>query len=85
MKKILLIALVALAFTGCQDIRQEFSHFNSSIRGINRTITLYGNDGKELRKWDFKGKVEDAGGTCRFLTNDGKAVTIAGTFVIEEK
>jgi len=85
MKKLILLGGMAIALTGCQDIRSGMSHMQSSLIGLNRTITLYGATGQVIRTWDIKGKIEDAGGTCRFLTDSGKAITVSGTFVIEEK
>ena len=69
---------------GCAGCRQQVSHMKSGVFGLSREITLYANDGSVIRTWKTKGSVEDQGGSFRFLV-DGKAITIAGTAVIEEK
>lgn len=87
MKKITIIAAMTaamLSFSGCGVIENEAKHLHSSFTGLDRIITLYANDGKIIRQWSTKAKVEDRGGTCFFIV-DGRAVTISGTFVIEEK
>ena len=84
-----LAVLVVLAISctlwntpGCQ---QQRSHLKSGCVGLHRTVTLYGNDGRILRTWDAPNmSVEDKGGSFRLMV-DGKAVTVSGTVVIEEK
>lgn len=66
---------------GCQN---QMKHIQSNWSGLNRRITVYGASGEPIRQWETKAKVEDKGGTCWFLDKDGKAVTVSGTFVIEE-
>ena len=77
---VILLSIVNMA--GCQNM---LKHVRSSTLGLNRQITLYDSSGKVIREWTTRAKVEDKGGTCWFLTAEGKAVTISGTFVIEEK
>ena len=77
-------AVLSLAISGCGDWAQTVSHTRSSLFGLDRTITLYANDGSAIRSWETKTQVEDQGGSFRFLA-DGKAITIAGTVIIEEK
>lgn len=66
---------------GCQN---QIKHATSDIFGLNRKITLYDANGGVIREWETKAKVEDQGGTCYFLTNEGKAVIVSGTFIVEE-
>ena len=80
---VIVAVLVGIAnLAGCQNL---WKHARSSAFGLNRQITLYDSSGKVIREWTTKAKVEDKGGTCWFLTAEGKSVTISGTFVIEEK
>jgi hypothetical protein len=75
--------LVTLMWTkGCQA---EYSHYKSKFVGLNRVVTLYAGDGKVIASWSGDLYVEDKGGTVRFVKPDGKAVTLSGTFVVEEK
>lgn len=85
MKKYLFALIMCLPFlTGCAGCRNGMKHMQSAWVGLERKVTLYGADGREIRTWRVKAQVEDAGGTCYFLTDNNKAVTVAGTFVIEE-
>jgi hypothetical protein len=67
---------------GCQMVRK---HMVSSMVGLERHISLYDASGKIIKEWDVKSKVEDQGGTCYFLDDKGKAVTVSGFFIIQEK
>jgi hypothetical protein len=85
MKK-LWMALMCLSMGGCTaSCQNSMKHMKSDFVGLNRSITVYGSDGTPIKSWETRAKVEDQGGTCWFLDKDGKAVTISGTFIIEEK
>lgn len=75
---------VLMFANGCAGCNNDLKHIKSQWVGLNRHITLFNNNGGIIREWDTRAKVEDNGGTCYFIV-DGKAVTIAGTFLIEEK
>jgi hypothetical protein len=82
----LFVSLVALSLTlaGCTERqRQDLSHWKSDLIGLKRTITLYSHDGKPIKKWNGRFKVEVHGGAARFIV-DGKAVIISGAYIIEE-
>jgi hypothetical protein len=81
---VVIVCLACLTLGGCGKLSQDVSHFKSKWIGLDRTITLYANDGKPIKKWDCRSQVEDNGGSFRFMSN-GKAVQISGTVVIEEK
>lgn len=81
---VMLLALLPIVSTGCAGCRNEWKHLESDMIGLDRTITLYGATGEPIREWRTQSKVEDRGGSCYFLI-DGKAIIVAGTFVIEEK
>lgn len=91
MKKLGLVAALLLALsgplllTGCAGCQQTFSHIKSNVVGLQRVITLYANDGSVIKTWTIKGTVEDRGGSFRFLTGEGKAITLSGTVTIEEQ
>lgn len=70
---------------GCSEFRNTMKHVESSFTGLSRKITLYAVDGKVIREWETTSKVEDQGGTVYFLDKNGKAITVSGTFVVEEK
>ncbi len=79
-----LLAAVLLAGGCTKGCQQRVSHLKSNLVGLDRTITLYAYDGSVIRVWDGRFQVEAAGGSARFI-HKGKAIYIAGTFVIEEK
>lgn len=80
----LAVLCVGLLCSGCGEFRNLTKHVHSSFTGLNRHITLYAADGKVIREWDTRAKTEDRGGTVWFVV-DGKAVTVSGTFVVEER
>jgi hypothetical protein len=82
-KMIFVLVILAVAFTSCAECDQMGSHMKSSFVGLQRHVILYANDGSIIRSWEVKGTVEDQGGSFRFLDN-GKAITISGTIIIEE-
>ena len=83
MKNIILCALLAISLTGCGWISHKAKHLKSGVIGLKRVITLYANSGLIIREWEGKYQVEVDGASARFIDN-GKAVTISGTFIIEE-
>lgn len=80
--KIALSILAALTFASC-SLANKVKHLQSSLIGLDRKITLYTSDGHVLREWKTRAQIEDRGGTVYFIC-DGKAVTVSGTFVVEE-
>ena len=87
MKKLVLILLAStfLIYGSCtQKQKQDLSHWKSDLIGLKRSITLYGENGKPIKTWEGRYKVETSGCTARFL-HEGKAIIISGTFVIEEQ
>jgi hypothetical protein len=79
-----LMLSLCLAMPGCNGCRNQFKHMQSEVVGLNRKVTLYGADGSVIREWKTTAKVEDRGGSCWFIGDDGKTVTVSGNFVIEE-
>jgi hypothetical protein len=65
------------------SVQQKISHATSEAIGLNRTITLYTNDGKPIKSWKGRVQVELEGGAARFIT-DHKTIIISGTYIIEE-
>jgi hypothetical protein len=88
MKKPLLILtlfLMTFLIASCTERqRQDYSHWKSDLIGLKRTITLYSVDGKPIKTWSGRYKVEVDSGVARFI-HDGKAIYISGTFIVEEE
>jgi hypothetical protein len=70
---------------GCAEYDKAVKHLESSSVGIERHIVLYASDGKVIREWTTKARIEDrVSGLLCFFDDKGK-VLISGTFVVEEK
>ncbi len=80
--KLSVAVIAAVALAGC-GVQNGMKHTASSIFGLNRQITLYSADGKIIKQWRTRAKIEDNGGSVWFIA-DGKAITVSGTFLIEE-
>ena len=87
MKRIMLLSVLMLATTGCacERIRKQFKHVESDYIGLKRKVTLYDGQGREIKSWTGRFKVEVDGGTPAFIDDDNKEVKIGGTFTIEEQ
>ena len=85
-RNILLAAISCIALLGLSgcNLRNTLKHTKSDIFGLDRKITLYSNTGTIIKEWRTRAKIEDHGGTVYFIA-DGKAVTISGTFIVEEQ
>jgi hypothetical protein len=79
------ILLTAPFIAGCAGCRNDMKHAWSGVAGLDRTITLYAADGSVIREWKTRAKVEDRGGTVWFLDANNNAVTVSGTFVVQEQ
>jgi hypothetical protein len=86
---VVVIAVLAIFFLGLYayfnlpSVQHRISHLESRTIGLDRTITLYSNDGKPIKSWKGRVQVELEGGAARFVTRH-KTVIISGTYVIEE-
>lgn len=88
--KIIFGLLLAVSFvsitiqSGCAGCANDLKQLHAVTTGLHKRITLYGSSGIPIRSWETTTATQDKGGTCFFLSKDGKAVTISGSFVIEE-
>ncbi len=80
----ILLLLSITQIVGCAGCSNGWKHLQSTVTGLKRKISLYNANGETIRVWETKAKVEDQGGTCYFLDDDGKSMIISGTFIIEE-
>ena len=78
-----LLLIGSQVISGCGGCAQDWSHTKSEFFGLHRRVTLYDGQGKVIRTWETRTKVEDQGGSFRIMV-DGKAITVAGTIVAEE-
>lgn len=78
------VMVTALCLVACGEAGNIMKHAHSSFTGLNRKITLYSANGQPIKEWVTSAKIEDHGGSVFFICNS-KAVTVAGTFIIEEQ
>ena len=87
MRNLILItlAVITLAFAGCNGCRNDWKHFQSNTIGLTRKITLYDGNGKAIQSWTTTSKVEYNGPGLYFIDSEGNTTTISGTFIVTEK
>ena len=86
MKKVILLAMVAVLMSGCGSLQRFIGDVGSDIKGgVDRKATLYSNDGKVVKTWE--GKIDLSGNSREtYILMDGKRIIIhGGIMVVEEK
>lgn len=83
------VVLLALSLAGCSESAQRGIKTTVSewTGGLDRTATLYSNDGKPIKTWKGKFDLQEASHTdrCRLFDVGGKRnVVCGGILVIEE-
>ncbi len=79
------LMLFSLTLSSCTERqRKNLKHMKSDIIGLKRKITLYDCNGKVIRQWEGRFKVETIGAYVSFIDDDGKDIKISGTVVVEE-
>lgn len=81
---VLAIAIVC-GLAGCSSCSRSVKSMSSDFSGgINRTVTLYDNTGKEIKSWHGKFDIESNDQEVFFDLN-GKRVIIQGGVVVSEE
>lgn len=84
-----ILAVVAIVATfglsGCSSCSRSVKSISSDIGGgLDRTVTLYDNTGKEIKSWH--GKIDlDSNDQEVFFDLNGKRVIIQGGIVVSEE
>ena len=79
------LMLFSLMLSSCTERqRKNLKHMKSDIIGLKRKITLYDCNGKVIRQWEGRFKVEPIGAYVSFIDDYGKDIKISGTVVVEE-
>lgn len=82
------IAALVLIITliGCASTERAIKDIGSSITGLDRTLTVYDNNGNELKKYQgkFDIQVSEYGNQVKFDLN-GKRVIIYNAIVVTEE
>jgi len=81
-----LIFMFIFAFvSGCTERqRKNLKHLKSDIIGLKRRVTLYDCNGKVIKSWQGRFKIEVQGAYISFIDDNGKDIKISGTVVVEE-
>lgn len=78
--------LLCTTLVGCESWNRTKKDFSSNIKGLNRTVKVYSQDGKLIK--EYKGKldveVNQYGNKVKFDL-DGKRVIINNAIVISEE
>ncbi len=87
--KFAIIFLILFSFTfflsGCTEKqRKEIKHLKSDLIGLKRIVILYDNNGKVIKTWKGRFKIEIQGCFLSFIDDNGKEVKISGTIVVQE-
>ncbi len=74
-----------LLFAGCTEKqRKELKHVKSDLIGLKRVVILYDNNGKIIKQWKGRFKIEIQGNFLSFIDDNGKEVKISGTVLVQE-
>jgi hypothetical protein len=74
-----------LVASGCQRMEKGGKHWESSWSGLNRTITLYTDDGRVLHRWNAKTYIETDPPVVAFIDSSGREIKIEGGIVLVEE
>lgn len=81
------VGVVALCcLYGCASFSREMKSINSDVNGgLERTVTLYDYNGKEIKSWHGKFDIESNDQEIFFDDEQGKRVIIQGGIVMSEE
>ncbi len=76
---------MTMSLTACTEgQRKDIKHFKSDIIGLKRKVTLYDQNGRVLKAWEGRFKIEVLGAFVSFIDENGKDVKVSGSVVVEE-
>jgi len=82
---VLLLAFMLAGVAACTEgQRKEIKHIKSDLIGLKRKITLYDANGRVIREWEGRFKIEIQGAYISFIDDQGKEIKLGGTVVVEE-
>lgn len=80
------VIIATLGLSGCSSCSRMTKSMSSDFSGgINRTVTLYDNTGKEIKSWHGKFDIESNDQEVFFDDAQGKRVIIQGGIVVSEE
>lgn len=82
-----IISVIALCgLYGCASCSRNMKTINSDVNGgIERTVTLYDYNGKEIKSWHGKFDIQENDQEIFFDDEQGKRVIIQGGIVMSEE
>lgn len=82
----ILICLLVAFFSCTERQKKELKHFKSDLVGLKRQVTLYNYDGKIIKQWEGRFKIElQEGPILSWIDDNGKEIKIHGIFTVEEQ
>jgi len=82
---LILLSLSLLFLPGCTERqRKNIKHMKSDIIGLKRQVTLYDCNGKAIKTWKGRFKIEIQGAFLSFIDDNGEDIKVSGTVVVEE-
>ena len=81
----LIVVFLIISLAGCASTVRGCRHTVSGVTGLDRTITLYAQDGSVIRQWKTRTVIETEGAVIQFDDERRKDVKLMGTIVVEEK
>ena len=84
---IIAIIVIILTFSGCASWDRAGKSMNSEISGgLNRTVTVYDNNGTKIKSWTGKIDLQtsDENNKVLFDVNGKRVIIQGGTTIIEE-
>lgn len=81
---IVLLIVGGYIFINKENIQKGFKHSISSAVGLNRTVEVLNYEGKAIREWKGRFKIEPFGAGISFIDENGKEVKIMGQCIVQE-
>jgi hypothetical protein len=80
-----LLAIAVLAVAGCKRMDKLDKHWRSGWNGLDRTISMYSDDGRLMARWRATTYVETDPPVIAFIDSAGKEVKLMGGMVIVQE
>lgn len=89
MKRVFILGLLALSLTGClgaEEQKRLDKDRQSADNGLNRILTVYSADGKEIKSYEGRFDIEISDdGKVKFDINDKRVIIYNAPVICEEK
>jgi hypothetical protein len=81
-----LVLMAAGCFgSGCQGMTKMDKHWHSSWEGLDRTISVYADDGRLLHQWHARTYIETRPPVIAFVDSAGKEVKLSGGIIVVQE